>query len=116
MHSRLDRITDWDVRAANAGCRIGILAKECGVSERQLRRYVRARFGQSPASWMTMTRLNTSTVLLARGLLVKEAAGKMGFKQPSHFSRRFKQFLHANPQAFIPLAVKMSVSDNERPI
>ena len=45
MRSRLDRVIDWDARIFGADFRVARLAEACRVSERELRRYVRSRFG-----------------------------------------------------------------------
>lgn len=105
MNSRLDHITDWQTRAERARFRVNILAKICGVTDRQLRRYFTAKFGSSPHSWLTITRLEKVRPLLCQGDLVKEAAAIAGFSQQANFSRQFKRFYHANPSSFrVPVA------------
>ena len=99
MASRLDCIEDWGKRSAQAHFRVTELAKDCGVSERQLRRYFLERFGQSPRKWLADARLNGVKSLLAQGKLVKEIAAQAGFNHQSNFSRSFKQHYNATPSS-----------------
>jgi AraC-like DNA-binding protein len=97
MASRLDSINDWDSLAAQGRFRVDLLAKTCGVCERQLRRYFQRRFGISPYTWMTAKRMDQAKTLLTKGKLVKEVAAEAGFLQPSNFTRQFKRQFNATP-------------------
>src|SRR5438874_9421023 len=55
--SRLDTITNWDMRAEQVSFNVAALAKGCGVTDRQLRRYFQSKFGSSPHAWLTLRRL-----------------------------------------------------------
>lgn len=100
MGSRLDRITDWNLRASAARFRVALLAKNCGVTERQLHRYFLVRFGSSPREWMNSQRLEQVKHLLLEGKLVKEAAAEAGYNQPSSFTRQFTRKFNAPPTTF----------------
>ena len=97
--SRLDIITDWETRAEHVRFNVGALAKGCGVTDRQLRRYFQSKFGSSPHTWLTLRRLQRAEPHLLDGDLVKEAAAKVGFSDPIIFSRRFKHFYKNLPAA-----------------
>jgi len=84
---------------ARADYRVAALAGHCNITERQLRRYVRLKFGKTPHAWLTEERLARATELLAHGALVKETAAETGFKQPGHFSRVFKKHFKRNPRS-----------------
>ena len=99
MASRLDSITDWSKLAADAGFRVTKLAKKCGVSERQLRRYFLKEFGKSPRKWMGAERLGKVRPLLATGKSVKEIAAQAGFNHQSNFARSFKHYYKATPSS-----------------
>lgn len=98
MISRLDRITDWKSLAERAHYNVGDLAIQCGVTERQLRRYFYARFGVSPRAWMCSERLDKARRLLALDTSVKEVAFALGYKHHSSFSRVFRRARHATPR------------------
>jgi len=70
------------------------------VTDRQLRRYFRTKFGSSPHTWMTLNRLQKARPLLSRGHLVKQIAARAGFSQQANFSRQFKRYYNASPSAF----------------
>jgi AraC-like DNA-binding protein len=100
MSSRLDTITDWESRAELVSFRVSGLARECGVTDRQLRRYFQCKFGSSPHAWMAVRRLQKVCAFLSRGDLVKEIAVRAGFSRQANFSRHFKRYYNATPSAF----------------
>jgi len=97
MSSRLDHITDWENRAEQVGFRIAALARQCGVTDRQLRRYFLHKFGSPPHVWITLKRLERIRPLLSQGELIKQVAAMAGFSQLANFSRRFKNCYNAAP-------------------
>lgn len=99
MASRLDYVGDWNKQAARARFRVTELAKDCGVSDRQLRRYFLKQFGKSPREWMAVTRLGKVRPLLATGKSVKEIAAQAGFNHQSNFARSFKHYYNATPSS-----------------
>lgn len=97
MSSRLDTITDWELRALRAKFHVETLASQCEVTARQLRRYFRRKFGISPNLWLAAARLELIPQLLQSGQSVKEIAAQTGFSQPGNLSRRFKQEYNVTP-------------------
>lgn len=67
-----------------------VMSRNLGVSRRQLRRYARAYLGRSLQDWLDEQRLIRAGHMLKKVRLVKTVALQLGFKQVSHFSRRFK--------------------------
>jgi AraC-like DNA-binding protein len=100
QRSRLDCVKDWEARAKRSGYRVRGLAQDCGVSERQLRRYFLLRKGKPPLAWMVDHRLALGVARLRRLGLVKEAAEQAGFEDPAHFTRCFTRLYGAAPAAF----------------
>lgn len=99
MSSRLDTVSDWAARAERAHFRVATLAGQCEVTERQLRRYFRAKFGMSPNLWLTTARLEMIPPLLQRGKTVKEVAAQTGFSRPENLTRSFKQKYKITPSS-----------------
>jgi AraC-like DNA-binding protein len=95
--SRLDAIKNWSQRVEVAQFRIAKLAKNCGVSERQMERYIHSRFGETPQHWVTRKRMEIARERLLAGALVKEAAAQVLYGRPSHFTRAFRRFYDQNP-------------------
>lgn len=100
--SRLDRITDLQARAERVHYRVRALAKDCGVSEQQLRRFIWLRFGKSPHDWLIEKRLALAQTSFDQGALVKEAAARAGFDDPAHFTRLFTRQHGFPPSGFRP--------------
>ena len=101
MNSRLDRIRDWTDLAKRAEFDCQRLACLCDVSLRQLERYSKLRFARCPQSWLNDLRLIEAQRLLKSGLTIKEAAYALGFKQASHFCRKFKSYTGVTPTRFV---------------
>jgi transcriptional regulator GlxA family with amidase domain len=97
MKSRLSHIKDWAELALAAKYRTSVLAKQCGVSTRELERYFLAETGKRPHERLNELRQVQGRSLLSRGKSVKEAAFELGYKHPAHFTRDFKQFNGAPP-------------------
>lgn len=77
------------------------LAEIAGVSLRTLQRVFRERFGTSPMSWLMEARLLEAARLIRSGDdPVTKIAYRVGFKDPSHFTRRFKARFGASPNEF----------------
>lgn len=106
--SRLDAIHDWPVRARLARYKVRALAKNCGASSRQLRRFFLAAFRKSPECWLMELRLWDAARRLCSGgaLSIKEIAAELGFASEPHFCRAFKSCYGCTASEFIPLYQK----------
>ena len=100
--SRLDRISqeDWLERALSAQGSVEALAENCGVSRRHLQRFIRERWGVVPVRWLNELRIRHASVLLRKGLTVKEAATAVGYESASHFAKAFRAFYGVPPSSF----------------
>jgi transcriptional regulator GlxA family with amidase domain len=93
----------WEHLAEAAGFEANKLAKLCGVSPRQLRRVFQRCLGRSPQAWLDEMRVWAAQDLLLAGQPVKDVAWELGFKQSSHFCRKFKERFNLTPTAFVAL-------------
>lgn len=100
MKSRLDRIADWEGRLREARWQAGALSVCCGLTERELRRFIRSTFGLRLHVWIRRSRMAHAAALLRQGAAVKEVSATLGYKQASHFSRDFKSFYGVEPGRF----------------
>lgn len=68
------------------------LAQEVGLSTRQLQRRLQAETGRTAATFIRDLRLERAAALLETGAVetVREAASAVGYRDPSHFSRLFR--------------------------
>jgi AraC-like DNA-binding protein len=89
-NSHLRRIQDWPERAHEAGYSVNALARNCGVSVRTLERFFLLAFGDAPRCWLGGLRMEKAVELLRDGSTVKETSACLGYEDPSHFSREFK--------------------------
>lgn len=97
MSSRLDLIVDWQERARLAKYDRAGMAESCGVSVRHLDRYFKERFGCTLQMWLDDLKLLASRAMLLSGLPAKNVALSCGYKQATHFYRKFKEKFHLTP-------------------
>ncbi len=77
------------------------LASIAGVSLRTLQRLFRERFDTSPMTWLMEARLSEAArLILSGGDPVTKIAYRVGFKDPSHFTRRFKGRFGISPNEY----------------
>jgi AraC-like DNA-binding protein len=77
------------------------LASIAGVSLRTLQRLFRERFDTSPMTWLMEARLSEAARLIRAGDdPVTKIAYRVGFKDPSHFTRRFKGRFGLSPNEY----------------
>ncbi|MGO8677988.1 MAG: helix-turn-helix domain-containing protein [Limisphaerales bacterium] len=100
MKSRLDRIGDWEERLRNAKWQARALSTGCGLTERELRRFIHSKFGLRLHLWIRGDRMEHAAALLRQGAAVKEVSAILGYEQASHFSRDFKSFYGITPGRF----------------
>ena len=101
MWSRLSRITNWTELAEAARYNAKRLAVECGVSLRQLERFLPRITGQTPQRWLNEVRQRKAIELILSGQSIKEVSYHLGYKQSSHFSRDFKRFHGVAPSEML---------------
>jgi len=109
MASRLIRITNWEGLAEEASYNAKKLAERCGISLRQLERFIPQATGKTPQQWLNYLRQQKASELIASGQSVKEVSIRLGYKQASHFSREFKRF-HGVPPSELLAAEFSSMS------
>ncbi len=96
MSSRLNEIKDWPGLIRDVGYNVTAAAQKCGVSIRQLQRFLRRATGMSPKKWFNQLRQSRAPSLLESGKSVKEVAYELKYTR-SHFSRAYKQFHNKPP-------------------
>lgn len=107
MTSRLDRIRDWASFARTSRYSASAIARECGISPRQLERFFHERMKRSPHQWLRELRMGRALELLRDGASVKQVAQELCYKDPAHFCRDFKSYFGKTPgqaasQTFVP--------------
>ena len=97
----------WESLAAEAQYRAGDLARLLDVSLRTLQRYFRAKYNCTVSDWLRELRLESARQRLPFSGSVKEVAFDLGYKQPSHFTRDFKQRYGVSPRTFIGAKIEL---------
>jgi AraC-like DNA-binding protein len=91
----------WAEMARRAHFRCKQLCFAMCISQRQLERYTKQLFGCSPRDWLNAERIKLATCLLKENQSIKAVCFELGFKQPSHFSRKFKCQSGISPSKFV---------------
>jgi len=100
---KLERWRAWQKAARECGFDLRVLARHCGVSTRRLHSFFLRDTGVSPKHWLRWHRALDALQLLRVGHSVKETAYRLHYKQPSHFTRDFRQMMKITPSAFVEL-------------
>jgi AraC family transcriptional regulator, arabinose operon regulatory protein len=99
--SRLaDSVRVWLKDNPSEAWRVEQLANEAGMSISAFAHRFRDEAGLSPAAFVRREKAVTAGRLLQSGLSVTETAAQLGFANPYHFSRVFKQIHGVAPRDF----------------
>jgi len=114
VNSRLDQVKDWPAVATKAGFKIGSIAKQKNISVRNLRRFIRGRFGKSPKRWIDELRAAHAAAQLAEGQSAKATTIAVKYAHESSFCRFFKRVTGSTTRNHLAEAW-MSEKANESP-
>ncbi len=77
------------------------MAELCNISTSQLRRIFLSHTGTSPKQYVDTLKLRSSAErLLSSGKRIAEIAEEFGYRDPYHFSRRFKAMMGVSPEQY----------------
>ena len=81
------------------GLKISELSKLSGMSEVMFRKIFHSRFETSPKQYIIQNRMQTAKAIFENGEFesIAEVAKKVGYEDPLHFSKSFKQFFGVSP-------------------
>ena len=107
-NSRASRVRNLPQLAHEAGYSVKSLAAAWGVSVRVLERFFLAAFGEPPRCHLKRLRMRRAIELLRDGSTVKETAARLGYEDPSHFSREFKNRYGFAPARYVAPPANLS--------
>jgi AraC-like DNA-binding protein len=87
--------------AAKAGFRAARLAQMLSLKRRRLERLTKRLFRRSPQAWLDGQRMIVAASYLKEGRPIKAAASDVGFKQRSHFARKFRIYYGLPPKEYL---------------
>ena len=94
--------------------RINEMAQAVNLSASRFTRLFRAATGLSPARYIQIRRLERAKVLIERTFLtIKEVMGKVGYNDPSHFTRDFSREYGVSPSRLRASHPRVQTADME---
>lgn len=98
----LQKLTDFIIENVGEKIQVNELARNAGISVRQLQRITQKEFSCTPGNFVCMIKLNLASEYLKQGKgNVAETAYSYGFSDPAYFSRVFKKHFGMAPASFI---------------
>ncbi|MDX3927401.1 MAG: AraC family transcriptional regulator [Shinella sp.] len=95
------RVDDFIESRLASGLRIADLAALVGCSEGHFHRAFRATTGSTPLQRINQARVSRARLLLSdRTASIVDIAAAVGFANPSHFARVFREFIGVNPDDY----------------
>ncbi len=77
------------------------LARMCGISPRQLRRYFQTDFGRTPQDWLNEQPMRAAAGLLPAAESIKQIRPLLGFSCANNFARDFQRVHGMTPSEFL---------------
>lgn len=100
LEERLERVRAKMEGEYGTRLTLGRLAKDVGMSPRELRAVFVTRFGKTPCAYLTERRMKQAARLLIGGRGLKEIAREVGYGNASNFSTAFRRHHGMTPRAY----------------
>ncbi len=113
MNTRLNHVQNWPELAHQASWSAAKLAKKCNISVRTLHRYFLKTMGKNTKTWLAEQRQRNAHDLLRKGSSIKETATCLGYKQPTNFTRKYKNHWGICPSQQVPATPRLQISAND---
>lgn len=100
LEERLESVRSRMEREYATRLTLARLAREAGMSPRELRGAFAARFGKTPHAYLVECRMKRAAGLVADGRGLKEIAGEVGYGSASNLSAAFRRHHGLAPRAY----------------
>lgn len=101
QHPSLSKVIEYIGENYSRALHITQLASIAGLSVSALGRNFKKSFHLTPAQYINRQRISQACILLSEGdTSIAEIATECGFYDQSHFSRTFREIIHATPAAY----------------
>ena len=89
------------IRARPAAVRVGVLARDLGISRDRLEKRFRCAVGCSPKQLASILRLHAAVGTYAPGVNLTQLALGAGYADQAHFNREFRAVTGDSPRRFL---------------
>jgi len=96
----MEPVLNWPKLAETVRYNVNSLARQQGVSVRQLRRMFLDRFKRTPHEWLHQLRMQRAVEFLMAKKPVKVIASELEYRDAAHFSRDFKGYYGVSPSDY----------------
>lgn len=98
---KVGRIIDYLTEHHHEPLKVSVLASLVNLSPGHLTALFKRQTGCAPCAYLQLLRMHRAVEwLTGSGLAVKEIADRLGYRDPLHFSRKFKAFNGVSPTEF----------------
>jgi len=91
VRSHLDEIDNLEAVTRQSGYLISGTARNCGISSRQFRRFIREKYHITACAWRENVRMGDARRRICKGESVKAIALALGYAKTCDFCRAFKR-------------------------
>ncbi|GAK08383.1 helix-turn-helix transcriptional regulator [Geomicrobium sp. JCM 19038] len=106
LHTRLADTKTYMDHFYNAPLTRSDLAQRAGVNVDYFSRSFKARYKESPMSYLNRVRItHAKSLLLNKNKTIREVAFDVGFKDEFYFSRQFKRQMGRSPQSYVKRSI-----------
>lgn len=101
LDDRVQRAMNYVTQRFNQSWSMDELAAECHLSTARLAALFKQQLGVSPVQWRDQLRMREARRLLSAGTqTITAVAEQLGYSDPLHFSRRFRQLVGVSPRDY----------------
>lgn len=101
LDDRIVQACDYMQRHLAAKFSVGDVALACNLSTSRLAHLFKEQMGMSPKAWINAARLQQARKLLLNSRAsIGRIASRVGYEDPAHFTRYFKQNMGCSPRQF----------------
>ncbi len=107
---RLDAVAEHLRQHYEEAHSLKALSRQFGINEFKLKKGFRQRYRESVFGFLRQIRMAKAMECLCKGASVMEVAGKVGYSNPSHFARAFREAHGINPSEWRKYAATLAES------
>lgn len=99
-HTYVEKALSFMHMHSDRALTLGDICRHLNLSEAYFVRLFKQEMQIPPMKYFMRMKIHNASLLLLQGMMIKEAADRLGFYSDSHFSKQFKQYMGIPPTAY----------------